>query len=224
MQAKSSVLRASVCAGALALAFAAHADDGTIVITGTITDTTCVIENPAGPDHLRIVILPTISKNALRKPGDQAGRTRFDIKLKDCPSNVGNGIKLYFEPGATTDYATGDLKAYKIQYSSSDPKTQTAQISGATETTGVQIRLSNLNDSKITMGANEQMQHAQGFDPVAQASGGKKSVTLSYLCFVCAQEQRRRGQRLDYHLRGLLCGLPLAGRMRGYRRSLGQIP
>ncbi|WP_370531031.1 fimbrial protein [Bordetella bronchiseptica] len=173
--------KAALLAAGLVLQVPAHANDGTIVITGAITDTTCVIENPAGPDHLRIVILPTISKNALRKPGDQAGRTRFDIKLKDCPSNVGNGIKLYFEPGATTDYATGDLKAYKIQYSSSDPKTQTAQISGATETTGVQIRLSNLNDSKITMGANEQMQHAQGFDPVAQASGGKKSVTLSYL-------------------------------------------
>ncbi|OZI82342.1 fimbrial protein [Bordetella genomosp. 6] len=191
MQAISSILRASTLAGAMAIAVAAHANDGTIVITGSITDTTCVIEQPAGPDHLQVVILPTISKNALRKPGDQAGRTRFDIKLKDCPSSVGNGIKLYFEPGATTDYATGDLKAYKIRYSSSAPVTQTAQIVGATETTGVQIRLSNVDDSKVTMGATETMQGAQGFDPVAQ--GAKKAATLSYL----ASYVRKTGGDVD---------------------------
>ncbi|BDC28495.1 Fimbria A protein precursor [Bordetella parapertussis] len=100
MQAKSSVLRASVCAGALALAFAAHADDGTIVITGTITDQTCTIEDPS-PGYIKVVHLPTISKSALKNAGDVAGRTRFDIKLKDCPTTV-NTLKLYFEPGPTT--------------------------------------------------------------------------------------------------------------------------
>lgn len=39
-------LRLCLQAALAAIASAAHADDGTIVITGTITDTTCVIEDP----------------------------------------------------------------------------------------------------------------------------------------------------------------------------------
>lgn len=82
-------LRLCLRAALAAIASAAHADDGTIVITGTITDTTCVIEDPSGPNHTKVVQLPKISKNALKANGDQAGRTPFIIKLKDCPSSLG---------------------------------------------------------------------------------------------------------------------------------------
>ncbi|WP_459841901.1 fimbrial protein [Bordetella pertussis] len=173
-------LRLCLRAALAAIASAAHADDGTIVITGTITDTTCVIEDPSGPNHTKVVQLPKISKNALKANGDQAGRTPFIIKLKDCPPSLGNGVKAYFEPGPTTDYSTGDLRAYKMVYAT-NPQTQLSNITAATEAQGVQVRISNLNDSKITMGANEATQQAAGFDPEVQTGGTSRTVTMRYL-------------------------------------------
>ncbi|RSB99301.1 fimbrial protein [Bordetella bronchiseptica] len=168
-------------AGALAWHIPAHANDGTIVITGTITDTTCIVEDPAGPSPTKVVTLPKIAKTALKNVGDQAGRTPFIIKLKDCPSSLGNGVKAYFEPGPTTDYTTGDLRAYKMVYAT-NPQTQLSNITGATEAQGVQVRISNLNDSKIAMGANEATQQAAGFNPEAQTGdASKRTVTMRYL-------------------------------------------
>ncbi|MFJ0638950.1 fimbrial protein [Bordetella bronchiseptica] len=174
-------LRLCLRAALAAIASAAHADDGTIVITGTITDTTCVIEDPAGPTHTKVVQLPKISKNALAKDGDEAGRTPFLITLKDCPSSLNNGVKAYFEPGPTTDYATGDLKAYSIAYNNNPATTQNAIIA-ASEAQGVQIRISNQNGTKIPMGVDAAAQNAQAFNPVTDtANNAKKKVTLRYL-------------------------------------------
>lgn len=174
-------LKAALLAAGLVLQVPAHANDGTIVITGTITDTTCVVEDPAGPGYTKVVTLPKISKSALKNVGDQAGRTPFIIKLKDCPSSLGNGVKAYFEPGPTTDYATGDLRAYKMVYAT-NPQTQLNSITAATEAQGVQVRISNLDDSKITMGANEGTQQAAGFNPEAQnGDANKRTVTMRYL-------------------------------------------
>lgn len=172
MQAKTFILGAALVGAALAV----HAEDGTIVITGTITDQTCTLEDPS-PGYVKVVHLPTISKSALKNAGDVAGRTRFDIKLKDCPTTV-DSLKLYFEPGPTTDYGTKDLKAYKTWYV--DP--MTIQMPPAvTEIKGVQVRLMNLNGQHIPMGETEPNQHAAAFSGAMQAGQGKKSFTLQYL-------------------------------------------
>ncbi|CFW36347.1 fimbrial protein [Bordetella pertussis] len=159
-------------------ALAAHAEDGTIVITGTITDQTCTIEDPS-PGYIKVVHLPTISKSALKNAGDVAGRTRFDIKLKDCPTTV-NTLKLYFEPGPTTDYGTKDLKAYKQAWYV-DAATLLKSPPSVTEAKGVQIRLMNLNGKQIPMGETEPNQHAAAFSGTMQAGQAKKSFTLHYL-------------------------------------------
>lgn len=160
---------------------AVHANDGTIVVTGAITDTTCVIEDPGGPTHTKVVQLPKISKSALAKDGDEAGRTPFLITLKDCPTSLNNGVKAYFEPGPTTDYVTGDLKAYSIAYNNTPATTQSAIVAAA-EAQGVQIRISNQNGTKIPMGGDAAAQNAQAFDPVTDtADNSKKKVTLRYL-------------------------------------------
>ncbi|KAK74787.1 fimbrial protein [Bordetella bronchiseptica MO211] len=194
-------LRLCLQAALAAIASAAHADDGTIVITGTITDTTCVIEDPAGPTHTKVVQLPKISKSALAKDGDEAGRTPFLIKLKDCPSSLNNGVKAYFEPGPTTDYVTGDLKAYSIAYNaSSSPPTSMNNITSAREAAGVQIRLLNQNGTKIPMGADEAGQNAQGFHPVTDTNdNNKKKVTLRYLAaYVKKSGEISAGQLTTY--------------------------
>ncbi|MFJ1040626.1 fimbrial protein [Bordetella bronchiseptica] len=171
--------KAALLAAGLVLQVPAHANDGTIVITGAITDTTCIIEDPSGPNHTKVVQLPKISKSALKVKGDQAGRTPFTISLKDCPADLGNGVKVYFEPGPTTDYSTRDLTAYKLAYTANS--TTNSNIVAGQVAEGVQIRIANLDGTQIPMGENAAGQNARGFDPVAQASGGKKSVTLSYL-------------------------------------------
>ncbi|UTO18231.1 type 1 fimbrial protein [Acinetobacter sp. Z1] len=82
----------------------AQAADGTITINGLVTDKTCDISNPTGKDI--IVTLPTVSKQTLANAGDVAGRTPFQINLKNCSEGK---VATYFEPGATVDFNTGRL-------------------------------------------------------------------------------------------------------------------
>jgi len=82
----------------------AQAADGTISITGLVTDKTCDIITPAGKDFT--VALPTVSKQTLASSGDVAGRTPFQINLANCSEGK---VATYFEPGATVDFNTGRL-------------------------------------------------------------------------------------------------------------------
>ena len=120
-----------------------------------------------------MVQLPKISKSALAKDGDEAGRTPFLITLKDCPTSLNNGVKAYFEPGPTTDYVTGDLKAYSIAYNN-NPLPRRARSSPRPKRKGVQIRISNQNGTKIPMGADAAAQNAQAFDPVTDTANNNK--------------------------------------------------
>ncbi|CFM21978.1 serotype 3 fimbrial subunit [Bordetella pertussis] len=155
----------------------ALANDGTIVITGSISDQTCVIEEPSTLNHIKVVQLPKISKNALRNDGDTAGATPFDIKLKECPQALG-ALKLYFEPGITTNYDTGDLIAYKQTYNASG-NGNLSTVSSATKAKGVEFRLANLNGQHIRMGTDKTTQAAQTF--TGKVTNGSKSYTLRYL-------------------------------------------
>ncbi|KDD49540.1 fimbrial protein [Bordetella bronchiseptica OSU553] len=174
------LLAPAVLAGALAWHIPAHANDGTIVITGNIVDNTCEVVDPPQPNHVKVVHLPKISTSALKKTGDTAGATPFSIKLQNCPDSLGNGVKLYFEPGPTTDYSTRDLTAYKLAYTANT--TTNSNIVAGQVAEGVQIRIANLDGTQIPMGEDAAGQNARGFDPVAQTGQqGKKEVTLRYL-------------------------------------------
>lgn len=83
---------------------ATHASDGTITITGTVTDKTCNIATAAGKNFT--VALPTVSKQTLARAGDIAGRTPFTINLDKCSEGK---VATYFEPGANVDFNSGRL-------------------------------------------------------------------------------------------------------------------
>lgn len=83
---------------------AAHAADGTISITGAVTDKTCNIATAAGKNFT--VTLPTVSKQTLANAGNVAGRTPFTINLDKCSEGK---VATYFEPGANVDFNTGRL-------------------------------------------------------------------------------------------------------------------
>ena len=81
---------------------AAHAADGTITITGQITDRTCTVDSKSKD---LAVVLPTVSAVSLA-PGQTAGRTPFTINLTDCSEGK---VATYFEPGTSVDFNSGRL-------------------------------------------------------------------------------------------------------------------
>jgi len=93
---------------ALACAASAHAADGTITITGKVTDITCNVSvSGGGKDYT--VTLPTVSVNSLSQPGDTAGATPFNIALSGCTNATTAKASTWFEPGANVDSTTGRL-------------------------------------------------------------------------------------------------------------------
>ncbi|CAG2148562.1 fimbrial protein [Cupriavidus numazuensis] len=104
-------LGAAIAAIAAASAFSAQsafAADGTITFNGTITAQTCTINGNGTGSKDFTVTLPKVSASTLATAGQTAGRTPFNISLSDCTPNAG-AVKTYFEPGPTTDTATGRL-------------------------------------------------------------------------------------------------------------------
>lgn len=81
---------------------AAHAADGTITITGQITDRTCTVDNKSKD---LAVVLPTVSAASLAA-GQTAGRTPFTINLTGCSEGK---VATYFEPGTSVDFNSGRL-------------------------------------------------------------------------------------------------------------------
>lgn len=95
-------------ASALAIALlapAAHAADGTIEFTGSITAVTCTI-NGGGKDFN--VALPSVSAAALANDGDTAGRTPFSIEVSGCDPATGE-ISAFFEADSSVNPASGRL-------------------------------------------------------------------------------------------------------------------
>lgn len=97
----------SAAAIVASLPTASYASDGTITFNGSIASQTCTVNGNGSGSSNFTVSLPTVSKSSLSTAGQVAGRTAFNIALTGC-SNSGT-VHTYFEPGATTDAATGNL-------------------------------------------------------------------------------------------------------------------
>ncbi len=173
---------APLCALSLTLlgAAPAHAVDGTITITGEIADQTCKIEGK-DPPHDFIVNLPKISTSALKSVNDTAGATPFTIKVTDCPMTLTGDIKVYFEPGATTDHDKGYLYAYTQTSATTTAQTSIPDRSGASKADNVSIQLLNTNGTVIKMGASVGEQGGLGQTLVNASEGSTKTATLRYL-------------------------------------------
>jgi len=151
---------AKISSGALAAALAlggasvAHASDGQITFTGTVTSNTCSI-NAGAPTFT--VALPTVAASTLTAAGSVAGRTAFSISLTGCGATTGN-VSGYFEQGANTDLTNNVL-------------TNAATTGKATN---VAVQLLNGNGQPIVLNANSAGQNGS---TATLASG---SATLKY--------------------------------------------
>ncbi|SPU51236.1 fimbrial protein [Bordetella trematum] len=173
---------APLCALSLTLTVVAPANavDGTITINGEISDQTCKIEGK-DPPHNLIVNLPKISTSALKSVNATAGATLFTIKVTDCPMTLTGDIKVYFEPGPTTDYDKGYLYAYTETTAKTTPETGIPDRSSASKVDNVSIQLVNTDDTVIKMGAGVGEQGALGQTLVNASEGSSKTATLRYL-------------------------------------------
>ena len=99
----------AIASTALVSQFASANGDGTITFNGNITAQTCTINGNGSGAKDFLVTLPPVSVTTLANAGQTAGRTRFTIALTNCTPDSGNA-HTYFEPGITTDAATGYLK------------------------------------------------------------------------------------------------------------------
>ncbi|PXW48748.1 major type 1 subunit fimbrin (pilin) [Klebsiella oxytoca] len=91
------------------VATGAQASDGQINFQGQLTDSTCQIAIDGSPSPA-LVVLPTLSVQALAAPGAVAGRTQFNIELSGCTGLVTTSTAAaYFENGASVDSTTNNL-------------------------------------------------------------------------------------------------------------------
>ncbi|MBN3783674.1 type 1 fimbrial protein [Burkholderia sp. Ac-20345] len=103
-----SSIAALTVAAAAALPAVSHATDGTITITGKIGTQTCTIDGNGTGGKDFSVGLPKVSTSSLASGGSTAGRTPFNIGLKNCSPATGN-VYTHFEPGTTVNSTTGQL-------------------------------------------------------------------------------------------------------------------
>ncbi|MBE1161436.1 fimbrial protein [Dyella acidiphila] len=125
--------------GGLLFAASAHASDGTITFTGSVTANSCTIKINGG-SATATVALPAVSSSQLDAAGKTAGSTKITFDLADCVSGdaaATGAVKAFFEAGANVDVASGRLN-------------NTASGTGAAK--NVQLELVNSDDSVIKVG------------------------------------------------------------------------
>jgi major type 1 subunit fimbrin (pilin) len=147
-----TLLTSALIAAFAVAASAAHAADGTINITGTISSSTCKINGANSPATIAVT-LPTVSTTALNAAGAVAGRTSFNLALSGCGSLT--KATTFFEPGPTV-LADGNLK----------------NASGTA--TGVEVQLLNNDFSAIALSGVAASQNSQTVNLAAGAG------TLNY--------------------------------------------
>jgi len=133
----------------------AHAADGTITFTGSVTAQTCTINgNGTGASDFTVT-LPAVSASSLASAGATAGSTPFNIALTGCTQDSGN-VHTFFEQGPTVDSTTGNL------------------VLDADGATNVQIGLRNADGSVIALNQSDSNQNSES----VAISGG--AATLGY--------------------------------------------
>lgn len=150
---------------------AAHATDGKISITGTITDRTCTVDSKS---KNLAVTLPTVSAVSLA-PGQTAGRTPFTINLTNCAQGK---VATFFEPGSTVDYGSGRLNNVN-----GDAKNVQVQLLGENNEfipvlSGPQANSQEVNVA--TAGGSAALNYYAEYYAKAQATAGSVDTSVQY--------------------------------------------
>lgn len=105
----------------LGLTSSTFASDGTIAITGKVTEQTCQIKT--GTNN-QTVSLPSVGNTSLSSKGSTAGRTAFTIFTTGCKNN-GSSFGIYFLPDVTkVNTETGNLRNISTSQTKSNTEIQ----------------------------------------------------------------------------------------------------
>jgi major type 1 subunit fimbrin (pilin) len=107
-----AIIPALALGGLLGLSsIGAYAADGTITITGTVSDTTCSINGgTAGADASKTIILPTVTASSLGALGQTAGTSQpSDLRFTLSGCSSGTKAIASFENGPQVDQSSGNL-------------------------------------------------------------------------------------------------------------------
>ena len=135
------------------MSLSAHATDGQIEFTGSISGTTCTINGGVGSQNFTVAMGPAHTSQ-LTAPGQVAERQPFNIQLSNCTPAAGN-VDISFLNGPNVD-PLGRLNV---------------DANGAEN---VQIQLLNARAEQIRIGAPDGSQNTL---PVALTAG---AATLNY--------------------------------------------
>jgi major type 1 subunit fimbrin (pilin) len=170
-----SALLATAIGAVGLLSMQAHAADGTITFTGTITDTTCSINGASSGNPADVAVtLPPVPTGALASAGATAGTTNggaIQMQLTGCSGTATKAVAR-FENGPTVDQSNGYL----------------ANQATITPAKNVEIRLLNASMQPINIltGANNDLS-ANG----APVAGG--NATLNYFAQYYATGKAQAG-------------------------------
>lgn len=174
-----------VVAGSLLclVAIGAHAADGTITITGTITDTTCSINGTAtGSAADKSVVLPTVSASSLATQGAVAGTsnpTDLTFNLTGCTGTATKAVAR-FENGSTVDQTNGYLKNQSATGAATNVEVRllNASMQPINITTGANNDIAT-NGAAITSGSAALQYFAQYY-ATGKAAAGALSTSVQY--------------------------------------------
>nr|WKF59873.1 Major fimbrial subunit SMF-1 [Paraburkholderia busanensis] len=167
--------------GLLGLAsFGAHAADGTITITGTVSDSTCSINGKAtGTSADKSITLPTVSAGSLSAAGNVGGMsspTDLVLALSGCSGTATKAIAR-FENGPTVDQTSGYLNN-----SGTATKVQVRLLNGQMQPINITTNANNdisTNSATIAGGAANLKYFAQYYS-TGVATAGTVNTSVQY--------------------------------------------
>ncbi len=175
---------AVVAGGLIAVAsINAFAADGTISITGTVSDTTCSINGMAtGTSADMSVTLPTVQSGSLSATGAVAGTSNpSDIKmtLSGCSGTATKAV-AHFENGTTVDQNSGYLKNMAATGGAQNVEVRllNASMQPINIVSGANNDLAS-NGATIT-GGNATVQYFAQYYATGKAVAGTVSTTVQY--------------------------------------------
>ncbi|MFM0736870.1 fimbrial protein [Paraburkholderia xenovorans] len=182
---KSFLPAIAIAAGGLlgVASFGAHAADGTIAFTGTVSDTTCSINGTASGSPANLAVtLPTVSAGTLATQGAVAGTsspTDMTLALSGCSGAATKAVAT-FENGPTVAQDTGYLtnQAASGQASNVQVRLLNASMQPINITTGANNDIAG-NGATIS-GGSANMKYFAQYYATGKATPGVVSTSVQY--------------------------------------------
>ncbi|WJF90962.1 fimbrial protein [Paraburkholderia bonniea] len=159
----------------LGFSLPSFASDGTITISGSITDTTCTISISGSGGADATVTLPPTSKSTLKTANSTAGATPFTVSLGGTAATCTDGklAKMYFD-GGDINYVTGNLKN-----TGTAPNVEVQLVNGD----GTAIKIGDISTIKgATIAGNKAtiVYAARYISPAGNAGSGNVTSKVTY--------------------------------------------